>query len=444
MSGPFQLFPDLPPAVESALRSSIEKHGVLVPVFIDQNGRIIDGHHRARIAGEIGVEFETITVTVGSNGHARELAETLNMDRRHLDVETRRQVVADLRSEGHSTRAIAKAVGTSHETVRQDIRSSGGKDLTPETVVGTDGKRYPATRRPATDPVDVEALTLEPDTETVTAGEVGLGDTIIDEAGEAHPIVGVDDHGDEVALVDSDGDAVICAPDTELKRMPQRLGHPAPFTPALIPIFAELLRGHRIVLDPFAGTGRIHQIADLIDIETVGVELEPEWAEMHDRTVIGDATDLDFEDNSFDAICTSPSYGNRMADHHNAQDGSHRQTYAHMLGRALTANNSGAMAWGADYRDLHGKAWAEAFRVLEPAGRLIVNVSDHIRDGQRVAVAGWHAEILTAMGFRLVDVVPVATPRMRAGANASARVDAELILVFRSMKRAITNAKEAA
>ena len=40
----------------------------------------------------------------------------------------------------------------------------------------------------------------------------------------------------------------------------------------------------------------------------------------------GDARRLHYLDATFDAICTSPTYGNRMADHHNARDSSPRLT----------------------------------------------------------------------------------------------------------------------
>ncbi len=57
MSAPFQLFDPLPPAVEAALRASIDRFGVLVPVAKDQHGNITDGHHRVRIADELGIEY---------------------------------------------------------------------------------------------------------------------------------------------------------------------------------------------------------------------------------------------------------------------------------------------------------------------------------------------------------------------------------------------------
>jgi hypothetical protein len=54
----------------------------------------------------------------------------------------RREVVAELRSAGMSTRAIASATGVDAKTVRNDIASAGGDNSPPAPVVGTDGKTY--------------------------------------------------------------------------------------------------------------------------------------------------------------------------------------------------------------------------------------------------------------------------------------------------------------
>ena len=131
--------------------------------------------------------------------------------------------------------------------------------------------------------------------------------------------------------------------------------HPAKYTDSLLPIFTRLLKKYKAetVLDCFAGTGKIH----LLPFKTYGIELEKEWAEMHSNNIIGDATKICFKDNSFDAVCTSPTYGNRMADCHNAKDESHRNTYTHILNRKLNDNNSGKMQWGINYKNytiLHG------------------------------------------------------------------------------------------
>ncbi|MHB1710662.1 MAG: TRM11 family methyltransferase [Acidimicrobiales bacterium] len=231
---------------------------------------------------------------------------------------------------------------------------------------------------------------------------------------------------------------------------PTRPSHPARFSdPILIAIapvidseVARLGRSLRL-LDPFAGIGGVHKLArgsddDRLDlygtdqsIVTIGVELEPEWAGQHARNVVGDATALPFSSDSFDVVVTSPTYGNRMADHHNAKDGSRRITYRHTLGRPLSLGNSGAMQWGEQYWELHGRAWAEAKRVLGGGGLLVVNVSDHIRQGQVVPVVTWHLDTLVALGFTLERLIEVPTDRMRFGANHSVRVRAEHIMGFR-------------
>jgi hypothetical protein len=72
VSAPFQEMPALDPATEAALRASIERFGVLVPVVRDQHGRTIDGHHRARIADELGVAYPSDTVQVDDDDQARE------------------------------------------------------------------------------------------------------------------------------------------------------------------------------------------------------------------------------------------------------------------------------------------------------------------------------------------------------------------------------------
>ena len=189
------------------------------------------------------------------------------------------------------------------------------------------------------------------------------------------------------------------------------------------------------MLDPFAGTGRIHQLygarsVDEAEVETFGVEIEPEWANMHPRTVVGDATALPFVDDSFDCIVTSPCYGNRMADHHEAKDDSRRVTYRHTLGRPLHPNNAGQLQWGDKYRAFHLAAWAEAARVLKPGGTFILNCSDHIRAGKVQRVTTWHIFALIGLGFELIDGARIKTPRMGFGANAKARVGYESVVVL--------------
>ena len=201
--------------------------------------------------------------------------------------------------------------------------------------------------------------------------------------------------------------------------------HPATYPKAVLDVIDELLGPARLILDPFAGVGGIHALRP--HRVTIGVELEAEWAAMSLFTIVGDATRLPFADYQFDAVATSPTYGNRLADGYDGRDGSRRFTYRLALGRELSPGNSGALQWGDAYRVFHRCAWDEARRVLKPDGRFILNVKDHIRGGKRQHVTEWHLDALTTIGFRLVTQREVPVPGIRVGRNADARIGFETV-----------------
>lgn len=210
--------------------------------------------------------------------------------------------------------------------------------------------------------------------------------------------------------------------------------HPAQYTPALYPVFVGMLRGCKRLLDPFGGKGGIFELAPwLPGCEIEAVEIEAEWAAAHPRLTLGNALALPWPTDYFDAICTSPCYGNRMADHHDAKDGSTRHTYRHRLGRALHPDNAGALQWGEQYRAFHGAAWREAGRVLQRGGRFVLNIKDHIRRGHPQPVTQWHADTLQGLGFVVDDWRRIETPGQRMGANGYARMDYESVILFRKV-----------
>lgn len=199
--------------------------------------------------------------------------------------------------------------------------------------------------------------------------------------------------------------------------------HPAKYTDSLLPIFEKMLNGCDSVLDPFAGTGKIHSLP----FDTIGIEIEKEWADLHKNTIIGDATKIPFRNESFDAICTSPTYGNRMADCHEAKDNSERNTYTHKLGRKLSDNNSGKMQWGKEYKQLHIDAWKECYRVLKSNGIFVLNFKNHIRKGVLIDVFSWHISELISMGFSIEEIVKVETKGNGFGQNGKARTGFEFV-----------------
>ena len=50
----YQVLPPLQEAAYQSLRADIERHGVLVPIDVDEEGEILDGHNRQAIADELG------------------------------------------------------------------------------------------------------------------------------------------------------------------------------------------------------------------------------------------------------------------------------------------------------------------------------------------------------------------------------------------------------
>lgn len=210
------------------------------------------------------------------------------------------------------------------------------------------------------------------------------------------------------------------------------VSHPAKYSDALMGTFVRMLRGSRRILDPFGGTGKVFLLSHwLPDAQIEAVEIEPEWAAQHPLTTLGNALDLPWTSQYFDAICTSPTYGNRMADHHDAQDDSQRLTYTHRLGRNLHASNTGDLQWGTEYRMVHVVAWQEARRVLEPGGRFVLNIKDHIRGGVRQHVTDWHITTLEGLGFEVQEHVKIDCPGMRYGRNGGVRVEYESVVLLR-------------
>ena len=202
--------------------------------------------------------------------------------------------------------------------------------------------------------------------------------------------------------------------------------HPAKYTDTLLPVLAEFLVDCWRILDPFAGTCKIRQVRS----DAVCNELEWEWASIGNASNVGNALALPYRDGAFDAVETSCTYGNRMADRYDGRDGSRRNTYRCAMGHDLHPANSGAMQWGEAYREFHVAAWRECWRVLRPGGRLVLNISDHIRKGKRIEVAQWHCDALQGIGFQFIIGRSAQTPRNGFGKNGKARVEHEQVFVF--------------
>lgn len=219
--------------------------------------------------------------------------------------------------------------------------------------------------------------------------------------------------------------------------MKEEIRHPAKYSDEFIPEFCEVLKSYncKSVLDPFAGTGKIGKIKEYgYDGQIYANEIEKEWLSQSkydiDYMFFEDAQFCDFGGVIFDAICTSPTYGNRMADHHNAKDSSKRNTYTHCIGHDLKDGNTGKMQFGREYKQKHEMIYKNIVNHLKPGGVFILNISNHIRKGEEVDVCSWHIETLKFLGLHVEKDIKVQTHRLGYGSNSSARVKFEHIYVL--------------
>jgi SAM-dependent methyltransferase len=218
--------------------------------------------------------------------------------------------------------------------------------------------------------------------------------------------------------------------------------HCAKYSKELYPHMMEMLGRPATLLDPMGGVGGIFSLEQHFpDTAITCIEIEELWAGADPRIVQGDAMNLSFDDESFDAICTSPDYGNRMADHHNARDNSRRNTYRHSLGRPLHRNNLAQVQWGPLYRFLHTLVLLEIERVLKPGGLFLLNMKDHYRKlkkgqpSQLQLVTDWYIETICDLGFEMLEHRKVPTRGIRQGANGHLRVEYDSLVLFRKRER---------
>ncbi len=150
---PVLKLPPLPTDQYEALRANIAVHGVLVPILVDSDGprrKIIDGNYRKQISVELGYECPEIVQPGLDDDEKRVLARCLNLARRQLNTEQKREVIADQLREtpNWTNRRIGKMLGVSHPfvaSVRTELESVGN-GFQQDRRVGSDGKEYKSTK----------------------------------------------------------------------------------------------------------------------------------------------------------------------------------------------------------------------------------------------------------------------------------------------------------
>ena len=204
----YQVMPELTPIEYEALKADIAERGVLVPVEVDENGDMLDGHHRVKAWQELrsdGVNLPDYPRLIRSGlteEQKRNHARSLNVLRRHLSKEQRDEVMRGMRADGATYQQIADAVGVSTKTAH-----NVASDVPICNITNGSGQTRPASyeRKPEAPPTmfDSTVPTWTPPTTTFvpgaavaidrTAAEETARQARIDRAMERDPNVRVKD-----------------------------------------------------------------------------------------------------------------------------------------------------------------------------------------------------------------------------------------------------------
>ncbi len=159
----YQVMPSMPPEQFAALKADIAERGVLVPIDVDEDGHILDGHHRHRACVELGItDFPTIVRPGLTEEGRRIFARKSNMLRRHLSREQVRRLIAEQLKDTPSwaNNRIGQVLGTDSKTVKAVRERLERTSEIPklDKLVGADGKTRPIKQKR---PVAVTAANAE-------------------------------------------------------------------------------------------------------------------------------------------------------------------------------------------------------------------------------------------------------------------------------------------
>lgn len=241
----------------------------------------------------------------------------------------------------------------------------------------------------------------------------------------------------------------------------QRSDHPAPYNDGFLAfVRAQMIEHapeHLTLLDPMAGTCKLHTLQGEwhaqrsgvddpddwwgpFDVTTICSELEPEWTTrspsrkwgvtitsmdalkllVMERGVAGRETEHTW-------LVTSPVWGNRMGDNFVAKDRSDRVTYRHRLGREFTTGSTCPMKWGERYQVWHAAFMRCAYDRAVYGERMLIEIGDHLHAGPdgtkvRAQVTAWWIATALRVGWHLDVAQRIDVPRSRKGSNHDVRI----------------------
>ena len=138
------IFPPILPEDFDKLAADIKVHGLHQPI-VRYQGKILDGNNRYRACELVKIAPKFAPDFPGDDAAARNYVISVNIHRRHLSPEQRREIIATLLKADptQSNRQVAETAKVSHVTVgavRGELEATGQIDQLDKTT-GADGKK---------------------------------------------------------------------------------------------------------------------------------------------------------------------------------------------------------------------------------------------------------------------------------------------------------------
>ncbi len=139
----YGLLPLLSEEEYGLLKIDIRSRGVMVPVELDRNGKIIDGFYRVKACKELGIPKVLALRRRLLAGEQRiEHILRLHFGRRQFSNKEKKILAIKLRERGWTEIKIANNLGVRQQTISNWLKFTNFGELT--VVKGKDGKIYPA------------------------------------------------------------------------------------------------------------------------------------------------------------------------------------------------------------------------------------------------------------------------------------------------------------
>jgi len=133
-----KILPPLSKEEYEALKNSIKKEGLLIPIVVNEENTIVDGHHRYKICKELGISVRVVTKKFSNKLEERKFVILSNLHRRHLnayqkaemgmllyEIEKEKAKVRRARhvgADGKASELVAKEIGLSSRTFERALK----------------------------------------------------------------------------------------------------------------------------------------------------------------------------------------------------------------------------------------------------------------------------------------------------------------------------------